>query len=147
MKKRFVGRPGDIVRVRELGPIKPQSGHDLVAIFLGAAPLGVEPDVPSFLRSLGWARTHVFELTLHLPDEWTRQLYTAETPQLAAEAAVRAAMRAPSVLGLELRLMRLGPINPDGTPHNGRGPVFFRWSIDSGVPLEKVLAAPSANGA
>lgn len=151
-KKHSIGRPGDVVRVPSLGPIKPHAGHDLIAIFLGACKHGEEPNAAAALHDLGWSRAHVFELTLHWRNEdITRQLFTADTPTEAAESAIRAAARvndANQLTGLMLRLMRLGPISMEGKPHNGRGQVFFAWAAESGRPLDlELLRSESAESA
>jgi hypothetical protein len=139
-----LGRQGDVVRVPRLGDIAPKEGHDLVVLFLGACRLEDEPDVPVYLRQLGFQRTHCFEVTLSWPYSTDRHVFTAESPQEAVEGAVRLALmmetdREEALQGLSLCLMRLGPVAPDGKPHNGRGQSFARWSIVTNEPVTILL--------
>jgi hypothetical protein len=139
-----LGRQGDVVRVPQLGHIAPKEGHDLVALFLGACRLADEPDVPTYLKQLGFQRTHCFEVTLSWPYSVSRHVFTADSPLEAVEAAVRFALmletdREEELQGLSLCLTRLGPIGADGKPYNGRGQSFARWSIASSTPVTILL--------
>jgi len=153
-------RPGDVVRLPRLGDAHPAPGSDLVAVFLGACRLDEEPDVPAFLRRLGWTRSHVFEVSYgirHGPADvsrWT-EVFSAATPRDAAESAVRlcqahAAEEPGSVLEhAEVRLLRVGPVTAAGGSGNVPGKVFVRWSRDTGAPFDSVLRsepAPPAGG-
>jgi hypothetical protein len=158
-------QPGDVVRPHTLGQVSAKPNHTLVVLFLGACREDQEPNVPEYLRSVGFTRSHCFEVTLYW-SEWdvgecapinveeysSALLTTAETPREAVEGAVRYALAARArveanrvdgrgilLRGLTVGLMRLGPIGPDGKPHNGRGRVFASWSAESGEPLEKIL--------
>lgn len=139
-------RPGEVLRLDRLGPIVPDEGHDVVALFLGACRKEDEPDAAAYLRQIGFARTHCFELALHHDKALNRWTFTADSPRDALESAVRFARwfetDGPAygpLRGLTLCLVRLGPIGSDGAPHDGYGSVFVRWSVDSGVPLEDLL--------
>lgn len=146
-------QPGDIVRPHQLGQATANPGHTLVAMFLGACREELEPDVPAYLRSVGFARIHVFEVTLYWregEEEYSSSLLTtAETPMESVRGAVRWARFAsrnatgsPAELrGLTVALMRLGPVGPEGKPHNGRGRTFASWSAESGLTLESLLDA------
>lgn len=144
------GRPGDVVRLPELGHIRPKPGHDLVCVFLGACRLEDEPDAAAYLQGIGFTRSHAFEVTLHWMNgpqltHSSRHVFLADTPREALESAVRfaGAMRETETVcdlaGMSLCLMRLGRIGPDGRPNNGRGQAFARWSADSGRSLESLL--------
>lgn len=156
MSKRSIGRQGDVVRVQQLGGIRPRDGHDLVALFLGACRREDTPDAAAYLRQIGFARVHVFEVSLYWDRHAQRLCFTADGPREAVTAAVRFARRMEAeasssgrLLGLSLCLSRLGPIGEDGAPHNGRGQPFARWHADSGVPMESLCSepAPPAAGA
>lgn len=139
-------RPGEVLRLDRLGPIVPDEGHDVVALFLGACRLGDEPDAVAYLRQLGFARTHVFELcTFHRDEdrEWTEvEQFSAATPRAALEAAVRRVSTAgEEVVALDVRLLSIGEVDADGRPTTRRGQAFVRWSIFSGVPLSDLLKA------
>lgn len=155
MARRVAERQGDVLRVPRIAGIEPKKGHDLVVLFLGACELGVDPDVPSYLRRIGFQRIHAFEATVHWCDVETgesqasRHVFLADSPREALAAGVRLARRMTdplpeALLGLSICLMRLGPVNEDGTPHNGRGQAFVRWSVDSGVALESLLEPPAS---
>jgi hypothetical protein len=159
-------RPGDVLRIPQLGHAVANPGHDLVVLFLGACRLDQEPVVPEYLRSIGFSRTHVFEVTLYWKEweagecapinvqEYSSSLMTtAGAPHEAVEGAVRYAQtllektmaksslggRDVSLRGLSVALTRLGPIGPDGAPTSSRGRTFASWSADSGLPLEALL--------
>jgi len=161
-------RPGDVVRPTTLGQVTAKPGHTLVVLFLGACREDQEPSVPEYLRSVGFTRSHCFEVTLYWReraldgdayyDYSSSLLTTAETPLEAVQGAVRYAQlalrraeesanvapdRRADLRGLTVGLMRLGPVGPDGKPHNGRGRTFASWSAESGEPLEKLLEAPA----
>jgi hypothetical protein len=146
-------RPGDVIRLPEIQGVRAKEGSDLVLVFLGACELADKPNVPIFLRQLGFARTHAFEVTLYwldaalgeeTPCTATRHVYLAESPPEALAAACRFARAMNeaetelSLAGLSLCLTRLGEIAPNGHPHNGRGQVFARWSLDAGGGLDSL---------
>lgn len=157
-----VPRQGDVLRVAECGPFRAQEGSDLVVLFLGACPLGERPDVPAYLDKLGFRRAHAFEVTLEFAGDpagdvsdrdWTEShVFQAGSPREALEGAVRFAnFRRRGLEECELRsmslcLMRMGPIGPEGKPHNGRGRTFASWSSETCRPLEDLLDVASPGG-
>jgi hypothetical protein len=144
-----VPRQGDVYCVERLrstaGDIRPKEGHQLVVLFLGACEVGLEPDVPAFLERIGFRRSHVFETTFairqHEGIEYETCVFTADSPAEAALSALRMArgpeMRDCQLQGLAVRLRRLGPVDSDGNPHDGRGKVFASWTAESGRTLEE----------
>ena len=141
-------RQGDVIRVPAIGGLTANKGHDLVLVFLGACPAAEEPNVAEYLRQLGFARTHVFEVTLlwENVDRWrSTHQFVADSPVEAGRAAVRLALhmreanREDELTGLALHLVSLAPIGLDGLPSEKRGQVFMRWRAGSGVALERLL--------
>jgi hypothetical protein len=116
----------------------------LVAIFLGTVAKGEDPHPVERLNKLGWTRSTVYEVTAQYGDgeqRWVHRLnFTAATPKEAGLAAVRFARqmrthefvasegRPISILALNVCTMRLGEIDAEGKPVNGRGPSFVRWA-------------------
>lgn len=145
--------------------IKAHTGHlfcddpkaKLIAVFLGTVHEGMDPDVPGRLKKLGWDRSVVYEGTVQYGDgenRWAHRLnYQADSPKEAGLAAVRFARRmlqeerdavedrkeSVNVLALTVRTMRLGVIDDEGRPHNGRGPAFITWGADSGDTLDDLV--------
>lgn len=150
--------PGDVLRIRELGPIRADEHCELVVLFLGACREEVDPDVPAFLRSVGFARTHLFEaelawrprLSIEDPTS-TFHVFSAASPPEAVRAAVRLARREERrireggdpdglrLVGLFLRLVRAREVGPGGELGDWRGDPFAAWSARSGRPLEDLL--------
>ena len=165
-------QPGDVLRPHSLGQVTAKPDHTLVVLFLGACRKDQEPNVPEYLRSVGFQRSHVFKVTLYWREHLSNEsgdasqadyssslLAMHETPREAVEGAVRYARLMDEkarkdntvgrddgvqLRGLTVALMRLGPIGGDGKPHNGRGRTFASWSAESGEPLEKILEPSEA---
>lgn len=126
----------------------------LVVCFLGTAGPGDEIDVENRLEKLGWTRMWIYEMSVQMREaedhdqEWVHRLsYRAPTPKDAGVAAIRCARLLVSeeeqardalieLRALQVRPMRVGEINPDGRPHNGRGAVIVGWGSESGQSLE-----------
>ena len=138
-------RQGDVLRLPSVGPVTPAEGHDLVVVFLGACAKDRQPDVPAYLRQLGFARTHVFELVLYWRDgRESTHVLSADSPREAGEAAVRLALRergegGTRPEGLSMALLKVGPVAADGAETTELGNTFLAWHARSGVPLERLL--------
>ena len=129
----------------------------IVCVFLGTTIREEDPDVPDRLRKMGWTRNVVFEVTLQFGDgiqSWVHRLnYTSDQPREAALAAVRFAKRMLAeeqasvseddgdveLMSIIVRSMRLGEIDDEGTPTNGRGPAFVTWGVQSGESLDDLV--------
>lgn len=129
----------------------------LIAVFLGTIQKDLDPDVPGRLEKLGWSRSVVYEGTAQYGDgdnRWAHRLnFQADSPKGAALAAVRFARRmlqeerdaveerkeSVNLLALTVRTMRLGSIDDEGRPHNGRGPAFITWGAESGDTLDDLV--------
>ena len=155
-------RAGDVLLTDS---VKSHKGHlfcddptsKLIVVFLGTLHEGMDPDVPGRLKKLGWSRSVVYEVTVQLGDgdnRWAHRLnFEANTPKEAGLASVRFARcildeergaveedkESINVLALTVRTMRLGEIDDEGRPHNGRGPAFITWGVDSGEDLDALV--------
>lgn len=128
----------------------------LIAVFLGTVAKGDDPDVPGRLEKLGWSRHVVYEVTAQYGDggnRWVHRLnYLADSPREAGLAAVRFARRmldeerkavednkeSINVLALTVRTMRLGAIDDEGRPFNGRNAAFITWGAESKDTLDNL---------
>lgn len=163
MKKKPTPKKGDVILNREMttqsGRLTAQKGHQLVSVFLGSVPDGQDPDPLRRMHSLGFRQMTMFELSLKIQDhaekrEW-RLVYCCLGAVDAVEAAQRFANKmmtdafnnappespAPVLLSMAVGTIQVGPIGPDGTPHNGRGPAFFSWAHGHGVSLDDHIQA------
>lgn len=146
-------RPGAVLRLPRLGPIVPEEGHDIVAVFLGACLLEEEPDASAALRRMGWQRSFVFEARLTWADECEAcGTFTANSPEEATRALVRwatyeegrACLSADSA---QLLAINVGPIGASGAPQTRRGRVFLSWNASTGESLASFVdryLAPNA---
>lgn len=129
-------------------------GDKLVVCFLGTVGPNDTVDAEVILEKLGWTRMWVYELSVQMREaedpsqEWVHRInYRAGTPQDAGRAAIRCARLLVSeeeqnrdalieLRALTVRPMRLGEIDREGRPHNGRGAVMIGWGSESGQSLE-----------
>lgn len=142
------------------GKITAKDGHQLVSVFLGSVKEGDDPEPARRMHDLGWRQMAFFEAAIRLCSgpmsevEW-RIVYACLGAVDAVEAAVRFANKligdavsegpegspAPFINSLYVGTMKIGPIDENGVPFNGRGPAYFGWKKGQDVTLEEHLQA------
>lgn len=159
-------KPGEMILNRKLttqkGDITAKPGHRLVSIFLGSVADGTDPEPANRIHNLGWRQMAFFEMSIRICTdreaapredfEW-RFTYSCLGAVDAVEAAVRFANKAvadqldrdppgtpaPYIDMIKVGTIKVGPIDEEGTPYNGRGPCFFGWKKNCGVTLDDHL--------
>jgi hypothetical protein len=155
-------KKGSVVLCKEmhtqLGKVTAKDGHELVSVFLGSVPHGEDPEPARRMHDLGWRQMSFFEaairLTSDIPDQGIQELnewrivYACLGAVDAVEAAARFANKLvadggglPHISSLYVGTMKIGPIDENGVPFNGRGPAYFGWKKDQGVTLEQHIQA------
>lgn len=150
-------KKGSVVLCNEMntqhGKVNAKEGHELVAVFLGSVEKGKDPEPARRMHDLGWRQMAFFEAAIRLGDdagqeiEW-RIVFACLGAVDAVEAAVRFSNKlivdqngAAHLNSLYVGTMKIGPIDENGVPFNGRGPAYFGWKKEQGVTLEQHLQA------
>ena len=146
--------------VTQAGQLVAKKGHKLLAVFLGSVPDGHDPDPEGRLHDLGYRQMTYFEASAKISTaegqrEW-RLVFSCLGAVDAVEAAERFAYKcmrdefdrqgsedqAPILDSLFVGTIKVGPIDEDGKPYNGRGPAFFGWTRqEDGISLKDHIQA------
>lgn len=155
-------KKGSVVLCKELetqhGKVTAKEGFSLVGVFLGSVKDGDDPEPARRMHDLGWRQMSFFEAAIRLvtkfddgrPEsevEW-RIVFACLGAVDAVEAAVRFANKLiadeggrPYLNSLYVGTMKIGPIDENGVPFNGRGPAYFGWKDGQGINLAEQLEA------